>query len=397
MNMTVSLSLVNVCSFAFLSVLCASIYAGMRSRAPHASLTSLAWLSAALLIGSVEIIVLGLDGGTTVELSVVTVMVPAAYLCVAQSARVIAGRRSRSWGTIAAVGGLSLAALALVGLGAPFIYQTLPFQLACAVAIADCIMRLSALPRRGLMDHLLTAALAALALVFLSRIPLFLWLFDHTTTYADVEASLVEKALLVASGLLTPPIVCMLLARIVGGVIETYRNRSEHDGLTGLLNRQAFHELAERPQPCAGAVVFCDIDHFKQVNDLYGHPVGDEVIRAFAHLLGVTGFHAGRVGGEEFGLLVPGASAIEAARIANAIRAGFRASLDPSIAPDLHLSASFGISAYGAGERPKTAFARADRSLYRAKAEGRDRVKIEPAAAPEPSTEGPIVGTKQAA
>ena len=383
MNTTVSLSLVNVCSFAFLSVLCATVYGGMRrhsSPASQGALGSLAWLAAALLIGSIEITILGVNGGTTAELAAITLMAPVAYLCVAQAARLIVGHCHQNWRVIAGVGTLQLASLLLLGLEVPFIYQTAPFQLACALAIVECKMRLGQAPHRGSLDALLALGFAALLSVFLIRIPLYFWLFDGTTTYAAVKASQVDKILLTTSGLLTPPIVCMLLAKIIGGVIETYRRRSERDGLTGLLNRQAFHDLADRRQSCGGAVVFCDIDHFKRVNDRYGHHVGDIVLRAFANLLDVTGFRAGRVGGEEFALLMPGASAIEAARIANAIRASFRPCVDPTIAPDLHLSASFGISAYAAGERAKSAFVRADRSLYRAKAEGRDRVKIELAA-----------------
>jgi diguanylate cyclase (GGDEF)-like protein len=62
--------------------------------------------------------------------------------------------------------------------------------------------------------------------------------------------------------------------------------------LAGLLNRQAFDEIAWADRAGRGAVIFCDIDQFKQINDRYGHAAGDEVIRSFASLLASTGQHA---------------------------------------------------------------------------------------------------------
>ncbi|GAU86379.1 GGDEF domain-containing protein [Bosea sp. BIWAKO-01] len=128
--------------------------------------------------------------------------------------------------------------------------------------------------------------------------------------------------------------------------------------------------------PRGGALVLCDIDHFKQVNDRYGHQAGDEIICAFAQLLERTGEAAARIGGEEFALLLPGQGASVAGELAGMVRARFHAAGHPLIAPDHRLSASFGVATYRAGEPLRDVFVRADAAIYRAKHEGRNRVVI---------------------
>ena len=155
------------------------------------------------------------------------------------------------------------------------------------------------------------------------------------------------------------------------------------DGLTGLANRRAATEAlhaeaarAERLQTPL-AVVLADLDGFKDVNDQYGHAVGDAVLRAFADVLRETVREsdvAGRWGGEEFLLLLPGADEEGAAQLAERIRAGL-ARRDIPGAPGLRVTASFGVAVYAGESNSEQLVVAADGALYQAKRAGRDRVE----------------------
>ncbi|MDC9822803.1 GGDEF domain-containing protein [Devosia sp. ZB163] len=363
----VSLTLVHVVMFAFLSVLCGAVFVGLRRQ------SSLAWLALAMLLGSIEMIIISASDGTAFELAAAALLVPAAYLSIAQAVRVLLGQTAQHRVLIGAVASLSALSLALLALGVPFPIQTVPFQLACALALAESIYRLSR-SDRGLWDMLLMAVLGGIATVFLIRIPLYPVIFGFDASFVTIRESGFEKTLLTTSGLLTPPAVFLLLGRIIGSVISTYRSRAERDGLTGLYNRRALDEMAGVPDLAGGAVIFCDIDHFKRVNDRFGHQVGDQVIRAFATLIEHTGYRAARIGGEEFVLLLSGKSAVEAAEVAEMIRQRFQLIAHPGIAPEDRPTASFGVATYPAGAPPVSAFVMADGALYGAKEAGRNRV-----------------------
>ncbi len=370
MGTMVSLSVVQVGIFAFLACLCAAIYAGFRNQ------SSLGWLAAALSCGAVGLLVVSHTSGSLTEWIVATLTPPAAYLCVAQSIRIVLGQHGQSRALIGAVIALTAIAVAMAIADIPFLYQTLPFQLACALAVSDSIVRLMRLARKDVVDIGLIVALGGVAAVFLARIPLLLILFPAGSHYAPVQASAIQRASLVVSGILTSLTALLLMVKVIGGVIATYRVRSERDGLTGLLNRQSFDLVVAGARRAGGAVIMCDIDHFKLVNDRYGHAVGDDVLRAFAALLETTGHRAGRMGGEEFALLLPRRSAAEAAGVAEMIRQRFHAGTSPGIASDHRLSASFGVAQYRSGADPKKVFVRADTALYRAKEAGRNRVIV---------------------
>lgn len=153
------------------------------------------------------------------------------------------------------------------------------------------------------------------------------------------------------------------------------------DDLTGLLNRKAFVEIATEhlADPAVtratGALILADLDHFKAVNDTYGHAAGDVALQAFAHACQDTVRTTdltGRYGGEEFVLLIPGASADRAERIADAIslRLADSARRDGPKMPTV----SYGIATYDAGTPDLDALiASADAALYEAKSQGRNR------------------------
>jgi diguanylate cyclase (GGDEF)-like protein len=368
MDVMVSLNLVTVCMFASLSVLSVAILIGLRRQ------SALAWLAMALLCGAAQTLTMTLHASATLQLVAASILAPAAYLCFGQAVRVVSGEKHQHWRLLSAIAGLVTLSLLLLALGAPFIWQTLPFQLAGALALGDSILRLYGSRNRGVLGGLLLLNLFGIASIFLVRIPVFPAIFDASTSYLEVSASVPEKVLMTASALLTPPAVFLLLAKLISGVIGTYRTRSEHDGLTGLLNRRAIDEAAAIAEPQGGSVIFCDLDHFKAINDRYGHQTGDNVICAFADLLRRTGTRAARIGGEEFALLLPQKSLAEAQEVAEMIRLRFSEATHPSLAANHRPSASFGVAAYAPGECAADAFTLADAALYRAKATGRNRV-----------------------
>ncbi|WP_295993925.1 GGDEF domain-containing protein [Rugamonas sp.] len=155
--------------------------------------------------------------------------------------------------------------------------------------------------------------------------------------------------------------------------------RATHDPLTGALNRGA---VIEHASDCLEqgdvALIVLDIDHFKQVNDDFGHPAGDAVIQAVVQCLnGLLGGEVaiGRVGGEEFSVVWPTASADDAAgvgqRICDAIAgAGFAAPIDRAV------TASVGVSWNRRGDSFDQAYGRADEALYQAKRAGRNCVRL---------------------
>jgi len=155
--------------------------------------------------------------------------------------------------------------------------------------------------------------------------------------------------------------------------------RATHDALTGVLNRGAIIEMTTQALLRTGAVmIVLDIDHFKHVNDEFGHPAGDAVIQGIVDCLRrIVGEHAaiGRVGGEEFTVLIPGGQLEEGLTLAEAMR---QAIADHVFGHpvDRRITASFGVSANPTGTRFDDAYGLADTALYHAKRAGRNRVEV---------------------
>ena len=156
---------------------------------------------------------------------------------------------------------------------------------------------------------------------------------------------------------------------------------ARRDQLTGLPNRLAFAEAFGAVDIGAGPVCLavCDIDNFKRLNDSYGHGVGDRVLRAIGQGLAEScaGHIVARHGGEEFTVLMPGLTLRDAAALLDQARAalGGRRFRDRQTDAALgHITMSAGVIALRPGVPIDAELARADRLLYAAKAEGRDRI-----------------------
>jgi diguanylate cyclase len=158
---------------------------------------------------------------------------------------------------------------------------------------------------------------------------------------------------------------------------------AELDELTGSLNRRCIMRMLDEEvsrarrtkTPCSIALI--DLDWFKRINDTYGHPTGDEVLRTFAITVfaNIRNFDRfGRFGGEEFMLVLPDTPRDAALRILDRLRA-IVADLDWSaFSPGMRVTVSAGIATLQPNDTPDTVLARADGALYEAKAQGRNRI-----------------------
>jgi diguanylate cyclase (GGDEF)-like protein len=181
-------------------------------------------------------------------------------------------------------------------------------------------------------------------------------------------------------------IMCIALAGLVVYAKIYVRDRIEylanHDAQTGLYNRNAFNRTLERecslaPRTGMGfSLIMFDIDHFKKINDAYGHTVGDRVLKQFGelvrHVTRKSDFFA-RTGGEEFVVIVPGTDRDKVFLLAEKIRGSVERS---RMSGGGHFTVSAGVVMYEQGDDPEKILKNADTALYRAKGRGRNRIEV---------------------
>ncbi|MBS0254803.1 MAG: diguanylate cyclase [Proteobacteria bacterium] len=183
-----------------------------------------------------------------------------------------------------------------------------------------------------------------------------------------------------------------LQAKTLRRNLDQAKRSAEEDHLTGLPNRRAFEGLLKSEHAAAQAakehlcVAFCDIDHFKRINDTHGHDAGDRVLKAVAQTLAKISndkCHVARHGGEEFVVLLRGKSVNEAWEVLDGAREAMADRRLVNRASDMpfgQVTFSGGIADVFAHGDPRVALKAADEALYRAKAEGRNRIHIAPRA-----------------
>lgn len=201
-------------------------------------------------------------------------------------------------------------------------------------------------------------------------------------TLGDRQVALLER--------LSRQVMALIELRAKGRALTAALDRMEqlatHDDLTGLLNRRALMGLLQREVAHSRrlntplALLMFDLDHFKAINDTHGHALGDAVLRGVGAILRErvrVSDSAGRYGGEEFCVVLPGADAQGACQLADELRAAIAGAVYAGGGVQVTASASFGVAACAAGSaaNAEQLLQQADRALYQAKDAGRNCIR----------------------
>ncbi|WP_234029665.1 diguanylate cyclase [Erythrobacter sp. THAF29] len=237
--------------------------------------------------------------------------------------------------------------------------------------------------RRDWIDLAMITVLTIQAVDFLVR-PTLTLMFERSIDVAAYRDSIYYSLIGLVLAVKSISTAMVLIGATLAEWVTSLRERGDRDDLTGLRNRGAFEHSIRQLLPRAQvemvpvSLVVADIDHFKQVNDIWGHQAGDAAITAFAKLLEtrVRGCDiSGRIGGEEFCVAIWNCDNAAAEQLAERIRAAFGKLVHEQLGADIRLTASFGVATARKGETYSRLFARADAALFRAKNNGRNRVE----------------------
>ncbi|MGI9353375.1 MAG: diguanylate cyclase [Rhizobiaceae bacterium] len=256
------------------------------------------------------------------------------------------------------------------------------------ISIACALMLLTAVPtirsqKNRLIDRILSWLVIISAIQLIINPLIILNLSGEVLTINNFWSSTFLAVLNFSVALISMSLAVVLFVAFGMGIIAEYRIKSDMDVLSNLYNRRGFEEAAVLQVNKASdsglpvALIVADLDQFKQINDRFGHGIGDRVIRNFATILKTACRPIdiiGRIGGEEFCILLPAATQEMGALVADGIRTSIAGFIHKGDESSLQLTASFGVAELRPGETYLSLFRRADGALYRAKEQGRDRV-----------------------
>ncbi len=289
------------------------------------------------------------------------------------------------WRSMAVTAALSMAVFLWFLLGQPSIGgRILSVSIGAAIIAMMIVVALWPIKKRYLIDRVLFWV-AALSVINLTARPIVLLaLGGGFDSYDGFQQSLYWTTVQFSQAMVAIVAAISLMVAVAIDQIAELRRQVDDDNLSGLLNRRGFETRAgpalrrclddDRPV----ALMIADLDRFKQINDTHGHAVGDVIIAAFgAHVRAIAppGTIAGRIGGEEFALLVPGAAIDTARRFAEAVRTGLAAAAAGHIPAALVPTTSIGLTIGTPGSNLSALMHEADQALYEAKRTGRDRVR----------------------
>jgi len=239
------------------------------------------------------------------------------------------------------------------------------------------------------IDGVLFGVIATVAATFIVRIVIVYSLHGLTLTEQSYSQSEYAWIFHFTSGICALALAVVLLYAAGLDMVWHFHGQSNRDPLTGLLNRRglkgSFNASADRRQKkvYVRAIILFDIDHFKRVNDQYGHAVGDKVLQRVAKTASGLCQEQGQVartGGEEFAILTDWIPLETAQQLAQHICDSLRFIAHPELAPDHKVTASFGLAVLTDADSLHDAMDRADQALYHAKRNGRNQVALAEAA-----------------
>lgn len=255
-------------------------------------------------------------------------------------------------------------------------------------------------PDRSRIDRLTGLVFVLTAAILVARPALAFALEGPIESEAEVTSAFWGVSFRIFAMLSWCAMAALFLLRATSDLMAEATAQSLTDPLTGIGNRRGFFTAAETAlaatcREAPATLLLCDIDAFKQVNDVYGHATGDLVIKELANVLAEAadgnGAILGRLGGEEFVALLPGTPLEPALAMAEAIRADYARrsrAIRPLQGP---VTVSIGVAETAGEEELEAVIERADAALYRAKRKGRDRVEV--AGLAEGTPEVPLRGT----
>lgn len=289
------------------------------------------------------------------------------------------------WRTMAVTAGVSITVFLWFLLVHPSIAaRILAISIGAGIIAAMVVRALWPIEKPYLIDRVLFWVAAFSALNLIVRPVVLLSLVGGFDDYVGFQQSVYWTTVQFTQAMVSIVAAISLMVAVAIDQIVELRRQVDDDNLSGLLNRRGFEAQAGaalrrcREEAHPAALMIADLDHFKLVNDNHGHAVGDAIIAAFgAHVraIGPANMIAGRIGGEEFALLVPGAS-IEAARqLAEGVRTGLQAACAGRLPANLCPTTSIGVAIGAPGTTLSALMQEADQALYEAKRTGRNRVR----------------------
>lgn len=325
----------------------------------------------------------------------------------------LAPLQAMAWWSVVAVGGLTvMAALVRCGWSARWRDPSMTFQQILWAITCSAVAYVLAAEARGIVPGLLavTMLFAALnlrakqivavslyALGAFSLAVLFIIQLDNSTEPALEIAYALVLVLMLTGCMLLSLRLYQLRGRLrkqrqeLAVALKENRELASRDALTGLINRRHMRELLELEQRrCVRGVrtmllAQMDIDHFKSINDTYGHGVGDMALKAFAQTVRDNIRNSdvlARWGGEEFVLLLSDTDVAGAMLTLQRVRAAVEGTIMADAPPGLQMTVSIGLAEHMAGEMLEVTLDRADKALYSAKRAGRNQVMFGELAAP---------------
>jgi diguanylate cyclase (GGDEF)-like protein len=346
------------------------------------NIPALKWWGTAYLLGAASVALWTLGGPMFGEMFSLALNAVGFIACglVWNASRVFHGRKPN-------LPGLPLGALAWVAAVLSLPHEAAELRMTLGAGIVAVYAALTATElwseRRRTLQRRWPAIVVPVLHGFALMLPILLGDFLHHENHA-FGTSIWVTVFAVELVLYAVGTVFVIFMLVSERTVTAHKTAASMDPLTGMFNRRGFAEATSRVierEAKAGrpvTVLIFDIDHFKSINDRFGHPAGDEILKLFAavviNALRITDL-SGRIGGEEFAALLP-CSLEEGVLAAERVREAFEASgIVDEVAGPVDTTVSIGVAGGPAGTELEVLLAAADTALYQAKRGGRNRVE----------------------